>query len=526
MDEVNVTFSSESGTLAEFSTTSADADKVALVEKVTTKLGTGHESAQVNLARDAFKRFDDIDLLYSVEITGKDGFQIFKGDVTGIPPESNRLTVNASGRFSILKDRPGCSEIYADKSMDRWGGIPLNRQAGLLTGNISPQDGTPVGGRVKLALAFPPWTSPGLPVTAMWYTAPADVGIGSIYVSYYATGSGWNTGDANFAAYVSLVTDDSFAAYDQSSDLAASAPSAVTVATTTSTRRFAELYAGYNAGVGTADSTERALVMVPTVYGTHGVSSLTPDAVIKNIIDRWCPGVTYDSDSITAHPFVFSHLVFEKQSPADMIAVCNSVANWDINVWGDTFYFGPEPSLNDPDYILSLDEGDTLEPTGANVAEDRPVNFAQVFYEDALTGRDEVVTGDDDDRLVASDPEHPCNREGRTRVLKVDISGPCDEDQAIQIGSLALAEQQVPSRSGKGSARGTLRTAAGERVPVWHLRAGDVVRYAHESIGRQVQATTYQPALSQVDIEFDDRAASLSAMLARMGVALSTVGSK
>lgn len=522
MDDLSVIITSASGEELDFSTTATDADKLVTVDRIVTRWGTGHESAQLTLHRDPLKRHDDLSLLQSVQIFSADGDLRFGGRISGLNPESGKTQINCVGHYAIAKDKQGISEIYRDVTLERWGGIPLNRQAVLLANSLMPSDAQNVGGSLKLALAPPPWTTAAYPMCASWYTAPAGVGIGSVSIPFARTTTDW-AGGGSYNIYLTLSTDDAQASSDLSSNYGGSTSGTASKTATTTDRRFAEFAAWYAGTNGTADSKERAITARPVVVGTHGLTSITPSTVIRNLIDRYCPGLTYDAESITEHPYEIPQLVFDGKNVSDCWADANGFANWGLNVWDRKVWYGPMPDLDAPSYLLDLDNGDTFDPDGQTIDENRPVNGVEVFYTDSLTDRPERVGPDDDYRLRSDDPEHPCNVEQIDRWGKLDISFPCAQDDAIQIGSVWFAEQQVPSRIGSGGAQGEVKTADGVKVPAGSIRAGDVVRYAHESIGRMVYETTYEPASSKVTLKFDDAPATLSAVLARIGVAIAGI---
>lgn len=528
MDDLSVVFSSASGEQFEYSTTTSDPERLCLVTRVTTQNGTGHESIEITIPRDARKRFDDLTLLQTVEVLLADGFQVFKGRVSGLPVESGKLQVKAVGNFARFKDRKNICEIYKDADPANWQAMPVNRRAALLTAGYSPADGQGYRGGVLVKFAQPPWSTGSLPVTEAWYAAPANANIASAAMTLQRTTAYFNTADADNNLFLVIATDDAGASYDITSDLAGSVASAYSTSLTASVsgRRFAFISMNRGTGYGTADSSERGVLATsPVVTGDHGLTSITPSTVMKHIVGKYLSGITYDADSLIDHSFEFPHLVFDSTSAADAFATLNSVANWDLNVWGDKLYFGPAPDMGTPTYILDLDDGDELDTDGRTMSEDRPANVADVWYTDLLTGYPSYVGPDDDSTLQITDGDHVCNVEGVTRAVNVQIDAKTTEAYAVQVGALALAEQQVPSRVGKGAATGTIRTLDGNRVPVGHIRAGDVIQYAHESICRQVQDTTYDPTKSRVEFNFDDRAATLKAFLARVGIAMSVVGS-
>ncbi len=526
MDELALVITDASGEELSFSTTSDDPDKLVQITRIKTRRGVGFETCEFKIPRDAIRRYDDLDYLQKVGVYWPDGDCAFYGSITARAIDSGAVQFTASGDFQITKDRSGISEVYIDVSMERWGGFSLDRQAALLP-TYAPTDAIIGGGGIKLQLAGIPWTNPGLPATGALYTAPPGVDLGSISASLLRTATEWDTANANFALYLGF-SSDAATASDLSSDLAANVGTAYAASQSSSTsgRRFALMEASYGAAAATSDSKERAVKATSVkVKGTHGLDTITPSTVIKNIIDRWCPGITYDADSIQDHPYELEHLVFEEVEPAEAIARANGVANWWFEVWENgKAYYGPSPLLSEPDYLLDVEDGATLSPDNKSVDENYPVNGCEVFYTDALTGYREMVGPDDSSLLTSADDENPCNKQDRNRYLKVNIEYPCSANNAAQVGSVAFAEAIIPSRAGDGVVVGEVMTADGQMVPAGKIRAGKVARYLHEEAGREVFETDYEPMISKNSVKYDNNPATLGAILARIGIRVAGVG--
>lgn len=526
MDDLSVQITGADGSTVSFSTTATNTDDLMIVDKVTTKRGTGHESAQLTLARDPLKRYDDLDLLYNVSITAPDGFELFAGRISGINPESGKLQINCTGNWSIAKDLSNISEVYTDVSMERWGGVPLERRAAILASGYASEEASTGNGQVVTKLAQPAWTTGALPNSEAWYTPPVGANIGSITATWTRTTGVSSGGDANHSWAMLLASDTTPSSYDTSGDLQAAGPGTATL-TATTTRSFGVVQFAYSAAFGTSDSFDRSIAWSAIqVQGDHGLTSITPSEVVKHLVGKYCPGLTYDADSITEHPYEIPHLVLESTEVAEGWARANAFANWSVDVWGNKVYYAPDPLLTEPDFILDIKRGDVLDPDGQSIDENWPCNGVEVNYTDSLTGRKESIGPADDYRLTTTDPENPCVAMGVNRYGKLDIGFPCAEDDAIQIGSVWLAEALLPGRVGSGSVTGKVLTASGDEVPAHHIRSGDVVRYAHESTGRLVYGTIYDPVTGKNELRFDPAPATLTAMLERIGVAVMKVGGR
>lgn len=520
-DDCSVQIRTAAGAQLDFSTATDDPDRLVTVEQVTSRLNTGFESAEFSLARDRHKRYDDLDLLQEVVIDGADGGRQFEGFISAIAPESGQgLKVLATGHFATLKDKRAIPGLFRDRDLTHWQSpTSANKVAnGLASYRVA--DPTIDAQGVRLALSDPPWTTNGKPLSNALYVAPAGDLIGKIHF-------GWERGveaihlSADYDWRLYGCTDDVGGGAISTGNLRAAGPGSGTF-TLSVPKRFAIAQLQYNLAYATADTNDRSVNWTElTVEGTHGLTSLTPSTVLKYLLATHAPGLRFDDDSIAEHPYEFGHLFHEGQDLTMWIAELNKVANWQFGVWDDKrFHYGPAPDLRAPDWILSEDEGATLDTDSNAVSEDWPISGVEVCFNDVLTGFEEVVGPDDDYRLRSDDDENACNKEDRQRWGRIDVSEPCTREDAIQIGAVWFAEQLVPGRTGSGTATGTVRSANGQVVPVGVMRAGDVVRYEHESLGRQLTSMTYQPRGQQASFEFESGAATYAAFLERLGIAI------
>lgn len=525
-EDLSLTLRSEVGDELTFSENASNPDRQIIVEEITTKDGTGFESSQVTFARDWWKRYDDLDLLSEWTIEDPSGKVLHEGAITGRVPEAGAKQVNSTGHFSKFKDKSGYTHIYRDQDTGNWGPVSLERRAQLHAASVWDTPPNVDGAFIQTQLAAPPWSSNGLPRSTASYVAPPGAFIGRIEGDWVRGQDAMHLSSTySWRAY--LGDDEFLTSLDQTSELRAAGPSTFALDATAGNRRFAELLLAYNAAYTGADTSDRSVTWKPVVYGTHGLASITPSTVLEHFLSTFCPALKFNSESITSHPFEIGQLLFDGVDGADVIARLNAFANWDVNVWEDSMtWFGPAKQLADPDYYLDRDRGDGLAPDGRSITEDYPVNGVEVFFNDVLTGRRERIGPDDDYRLRDESDINPCNRQRRDRWGRLDISFPTDEDQAIQIGSVWLAEHLIASRTGEGTAIGTVIARNGQEVPASHIRSGEVVQYVDEEIGRKVYATRYQPGEQINKLTFSDAAATLDAILERIGIKILLLGGK
>lgn len=521
-----------------FSPASRDPQNIPTEIEIATKWGTGFEDLSFSLRRNLRQPAPD-GLLRNVKAIGAGGWIAGEGRYSGAPRDERGVKVSAPGWWQAMKDLP-FEEIYKDQDVSKWGGTPLDRQAGLLAGNYSPNDGTAEEGTLLLKLAQPIWSNPGLPVTTLVYTAPAGAPIGNLTASVIRTTSSWNTADGNYAAVAGLTDDDDLSGGDTTSDFAASVGTAyaVDLDATAATRRYAFFQASYGTTNGTGDSAERALrASGVAVSGGHGLTAITASAVIRNALSRACPSLRYDDNSIDDTSFEFDQLVFETGSTVEnVVSECNKVHLWVPMVYDNrTFHFHAPKSADDYDWELSTYRGDQLIPTGQQASELGPFNGVRVVFNDVANGNLETVVGplgdaapwdtSGDASLRDYDETNPCNAENQPIFATLRCDKPIDRAIAIALGVVYLSEHKIPPQSGQGRTQGWVKDRSGAWRPAYHVRAGDRVKYADSNQIYRVFGTRYSDSTKTLDLSYDSLPYTIDAFLERLGVALAAIGS-
>jgi hypothetical protein len=521
---------SDAVTLVDYTT---DVRRLASIGEITRKLHTGFESASVHTERDQRLQYSSPRRLQELKIKGAGGFSLHEGRVSKVPRDRND-DVNSVGWLDHLKDNSGVAEVYRDVSMERWGSIPLARQAALLLANFTPQDGASESGGVKLGFPGLPWTATGLPCTESWYTAPPGVNLASLTFGYARTNANWSTADASFDLNGFLATDDALASYDATSDLAGSASGTGGVAYSTTGRRYAILRAAYGAAVGGADSLERAMLATGvTVAGDHGLTNIYASEVIKHVVGKYAPLISATDATIEANTYEIPQLVADGWTVVQVIEKVNGFHLWRYGLQENrTLYWHPQKDLNDYDFEIPT-QGDFkgyLDPAGPEVDDEDPCSGYWVYYTDAQTGRRERVgplgtsTGydaDGDALLLATSESNDCVREDQNRFPPIDISYPVTRADAITIGAIKLISQQTKVNAGTGTADGYVKNRAGSWVPAYTIKEGDRVKFGHETNTiREVFSTKYNPATYQMSLEFEKPASTATAIQERQQAAI------
>lgn len=535
--DLSVIVSNPDGSESEtFTTDNHDANSRAVIGEFGDKRDVGFESSSFALpGRDPFTNYSSPRWLQDMKIVGADGSIANQCRISGVGAEGGRgIKVEGESWYAALKDTANVAEIFVDRDVSKWGGVPLNRQAIALTNNFTPSDGSVVAAAIQLRYPSPVWTNPGMPLIDSWYTAPPGVNLGSCDGDWTWTGLG---ASAQLTINMLLSTDDTAASIDDSGSLDSAGPAHVTLAATVSGRRFAVLTTQYAGANPTADSVERSVTWSNiAVYGDHGLTTITPSTIVGYLIDKYGGLITRTDDSIEDSSYEIGHLVADSGDLLTPILKANALVLNDIGVWDNrVLWMSSPPNLDDFDYELDRSKGATLIPDSGTISDDRPANGVWVYYTDVLTSRSERIgpygTGARYDSagslsLVDTSEENPCNREGCDRHFRMDIGFPCTGSDAEAMGAIWLAENSLPSTAGQGTAEGYVTNRADVEVPAWMVRSGDRIKYKHETTIRRVYSKRYDPASHRLALAYDDAPRTLDALFERIGIKLTMLGSK
>lgn len=503
----------------------------ATIGALTTKLQTGFESASVELNRDMRYTYGSPRIMQEMIVRGA-GKSVWEGRVDRVPP-SRADSVEASGWYQATKDTGGVAEIYIGADINDWGQTPTDELARILTASYSTQAYTweNTGGAL---VCLPPAQSTPANAAALWYTCPPGVTIGSI--SYNGSESNVSGGTWVGPRVVYTVDDVYAGGTDEIDSLTLDSTSRTAAPSNTGIYRFASIDL-VNTGTLTPTAGAHRKFTALAIYGNHGLDNIYASEVIKHAIGKYCPLLTADSNTVADTTYSIGHLVFDGAKVEDVLLRCNAFHLFEIAVWENReLFFQPAASLDDYDYELSISDTATLEPAGPEVDDDEPANGVWVYYNDVSTGRRERVgpygtsapyDPDGDTSLLTSLDENPVNRGGQTRFPPLDLSNPCTRADAIVLGALWLAERQIPTTVGVGSVTGYVKNRAGQTVPAWMIRAGDRVKYTHEtSVIRRVYSTRYDPQTHTNSLVYERPVSTIEGVTERQSVALLAKGIK
>lgn len=526
--DLSVKLTSDDGTSETFHE-QADGERVAQHIEWSTRYGTGHENGGALLARDSLKEYATPRLWQDFQVIAADGGVRYRGrleDKARTAGEGHGLS--AIGYWAALKDLPAAEPLYIDQDISHWGEPPLARRVTLATASQKWGDPFSVSNEGG-GLVFT--CSPGAPlkqntILEVFYTAPAGATVAKLV---------YNGTDLNFSAFEAAKVWTS-----ETGDNPFGGPDTLTLDTTERTRvlttpdRVAMLRAYFTAAATTtADVASLRRYEKLEVHGNHGLTTITASEVIKNEIDRACPDLTYDSDSIEDTTFEIAQLVFDENArPQDVVARVNAFHLWDVAVWGRKMHFGSPLSLTSGEYEweLSIARGDGYKDAGESATEDYGFNGVWVYYEDIDNGKrlervGPLGTGAGQDsegaaQLLDDRTDNPLNAENKKRYATFKFQHPIDRAGAIAFGTAFLSERRKAPDAGEGSVKGYVRNRAGVEVPAHTIRSGDRVKYTHENKIRRVHATSYSTSDHTVRLTYGNPGSSVEAMVERLGVSL------
>jgi hypothetical protein len=508
--------------------------------RFSTKIGEGFSDGSAQLARRIDQDYPDLNLVDTVTITGADGSVAYEGRITSMPrdlSDTHSIGLTLAGWMSHAKDRK-FREIYVNRDLTSFGGMGVQRKLNLIAGVVDGEGPTVVAdvtnGIPALETTFTgAWGRAH--VCEAWYDA-GGIPLGSIYYAWKRNGIP-DPADTHWHWFVSLASDDVLTGgtYDQSAELRAAGPSSGTLAATTATRNFAMVQQYYDVAGGGDGINYGILWTCLAVYGTHGLTKQgTEDAthakgfyasdVMKDIASRFCPSL--DISGVEDTTFVIEQLAFiDPTFPYDAFLELNKYHLWRMAVWEDKrLDFGPY-DLTDYDWEIRTDDpGTTFAPQGPST--DTLCNGIVVTYNQLPTGRLDVLTPDEHTELKDPSPENPWNQHGLDHWDEITISTPVMQATALQLGQAALADRNRPKTPGTITVNGYIRDRAGNKQPVWKVRAGDTISITNfpNDSPRLIVETDYDDDAKQITIAIDKPFALLDAYLDRVGNALAAAG--
>lgn len=489
----------------------------------------GFKTFGCQLARRIDQDFPDLHLWDDVAVIGADGSVAWEGRLSQIPrsmADTHSIAVNGTGWVAHMKDRK-LREIYLDWDVSAWGDMPLNEKARCAAVAASFGDFSWAAERGGLVCALPNQALGARTLAEVWYVAPAGVRIAGAF--YRGKRTGWPAG------WTSPVIG--FWETDQ-----VAVPGETVVATLDDTMRqlvpaggprpYVEISTFSNGTASTPTAGANETWSRVGLYGTHGLPFIGTDPAIglaasdmlKDVISRFCPKLSTAGIQPTTYPIQQAKFA-DSTYPYDAMLFFNGYHLWNFAVWEKkTAYYSPfdlsdydwEIRLSDPGVKVDL-QGDSTESLA---------NGIEVTYIDALTGVSARLTPDDTSELADTTVENEANRHGLKVWTSIDIASPVFQDDAIQIGVVALAEYNQPKAPGTITATGHIRDRAGHWQQGWKVRGGDRVAITDHpnSRPRLITEAGWDHDTKTLTIATDSTLKRVDAVLDRFATALAAGG--
>jgi hypothetical protein len=505
----------------------------------------GFETLDQTLPRKPSIDYSDLERLSRITRYDASGNVIWQGRLERAPRVSGdqmAISPSAVGYQAHLEDDKSVKEVYIDRDLSGWGEATAPRRLALagVSGGLAMGWSNSVigagdtGGIPALVMELQSLTANGTSsreVGEFWYNGQG-VALGSLTYSVNGSEAG---ADANWITVAVLSTDDIHTATDTGTDHNGGDASNQTVTATADNRTWATFQARYTAN-STADGTWYQHWQRPTVFGNHGLTKrgAAPDQgfydgdVIGHALSRWCPSLSYTSESLISDSFVIPHLAFKDPTTVgEIIKQATRFRLRDWAVWEGPLFWLHDRNARGTKWRARV--GPTqLEETGPQV--DRLWNSIIVQYQD-VDGSTRTVgpTGSGVDTesayLLDDDPENPANKAGiiRRDLLTMGVSTP---EGAIEVGRRFLEQSKQLDSSGRARIVGHVQDDRGVWHPYSHVRAGDQIAFvdASDSGYRRIVKTDKSRSDRSCSIDLDAPPEGLQALLERLGVVLVPLG--
>lgn len=523
-----------------------------------TAMPGGFEQFSCTLERDPRRDYADLESFSQLTVVDPGGQVAWQGRLDALPDTSGdeaQVQPQASGYQAHLQDDDSAAMIYVDQDIGNWTDPPLARQIALVQNNL--QQGSYSSGWDSANNPPVPalvqeiddsWASPWTPVVETWYDSGCAQPIASIYYDFSTQGySSGSLSLSNWGAEVWVTNDPAAATIETSGNVIGT--TMPTVFTPTTAERYGVVHVHYSVtGAGTQGGKYIGYWQGLTVYGNHGLTLYSTGAspsppgllasdVIGHAVNTWCPLISFTTGangSIQPSSFVIPQLVFNTPTTAaQIIQQASAFELLDWAVWeGPTMYANPRPAVGSVAGLNRLWQARSgpAQLQNAGTEASRIYNGVIVSFTDVsgitLTVGPPTSNADyTDPSLVDTDPENPANQLGINRWALVQ-AGTSTTQGATAIGEIFLTVQKEIDSSGQAMLSGHVQDSCGVWWPAWMVRAGDQISFvdASDTSYRRIVSTSYDDSSKQNTVQLDQPPDTMTALLERLSIVLSSAG--
>lgn len=501
----------------------------------TTLRGNGFSNGSLQLNRQIFRDYPDVNLLDTWRMIGRQGEVAYEGRLHSDPrtnSPSQTLNVELVGWMSYLTSRK-ISPLIIDRTLDGWTGPSSGRRASLITSGYRYEAEPEVG-----------WHGEGAPGPGIIFTFST---FGS---SYYELGEAWKRagGEAIGALrfdFQSLAggadANWSTVGYLCDNDLAESFVSGTNLHKTTTAGnevvsdgeavyQYALLAESYT-GTFTGTTNEVHGFFNPRIVGTHGLTAggESPNEgyyvsdIIKYVLNTYYPKI--NTEHVKENQFAVQQATWA-ESPvygSELIAQLNDLTLWEENIWENRSYHYEPADFTKTDWQIRTDEPG-VEVTFQGESIENFANGVVVTYTD-FSGIRHVLYPDQHPELRDTSLNNAATEHGEDLWTDVEVRWPATEPEALQYGRAYLAEHNRPKRPGTFTIKsGYIKDGAGHWQPGWRVRNSatlSVMDHPSESAPRLITATSWDDNSKSLSITVDAPPSTFDAVVARTVLALS-----
>lgn len=480
-NENTVEIEKADGTVFTWRGNDPDPEKRPKIESYGTKFMEGFAEATLSLKRKEaigpdLGKYDTVRIL---DVYGK---EVYEGRVVGFSEDtdSQRITVNCAGWMTHGRDRPMTPVLYIDKDNTHWVGPTQLRRQNLDAANAPVQNdpealADSTGGALRLVVRDN-WEAPQVPRCEGLYDAGPGQKVGRVYATW--------KGDANTKFILEVLNSEGdtlgVGPFEASGDLYGAATGTIAKDFTTP-YRYVSVDWFYDSTPAGIQSAEFACSLYNlTVYGDHKLprygsepAGLLVSDIIKHSAGIFTP--LLDTSEVDAS----THLVEQcreddAQDPYDFWLKLNKYEGRHLAVWAKRKLYYEDLDYEAIDWrVRDGKDGVAVKWTGPATVAD--FNGIIVQYQSVLTGRNEIVTPDDDARLVDSNPSIAANEHGIPAYAEVKLSKPDSKEGAIRTAQLILERLNRGKSPGTITVRGAIRDGAHHWHPLGHPKSGQTV---------------------------------------------------